>query len=366
MPAYSISKIKDPLKKLIQLKIPVLLVGPTGLGKSSIIKEIAKELGRKVIDLRLSQMEFSDLRGIPFISKEENVKWSVPHFFPTDENDNSIIFLDEINTAHSSILSAAYQLVLDRQIGEYILPKGVSIIAAGNRLEDNDELTDIPKPLLNRFCHIEVKYNFESWLNHANSTFHKSVIDYLTQNKSDLFYSSITSNAFATPRTWERVSDILKSYQDQDVTSDLHSLQILVESCLGESSATKFLGFLKKKNKISVDFGKILSNPSYKIKDKVTYDLFHYLKTGIYEALDSKHGENLGKLKNLPIQEKTIIYTELDNALLFIQEHCDSELWVSFLHFLTRECKIFLVDSFMPNYRVISRTPEIKEIVSKL
>lgn len=365
MSVFSLSKIKDPVKSLINLNIPVMLWGPTGLGKSSLIKEIAKDLNRPVIDIRLSQVEFSDLRGIPYISKDQKVLWSIPSFFPTDPNDDSIIFLDEINTAHSSVLSAAYQLILDRQIGEYILPPKVSLVAAGNRTEDNDELTEIPRPLLNRFCHFEVKYNFDSWFEHAKNNHNKYVLDYLSSNKSELFDLSPNTRAFNTPRSWERVSQIMSSFPSE-ISSSLTILQPLIESCIGEPAAIKFMSFLKKKNKISINFEKILTDPEYRIKEKISYDTFEYLKTGIFESLDSKFGESLSKIKTLSIPEKTQIYTQIDNSLRFIKDHCDDELWVTFLHFLTKECKISFIDSFMPNYKDISRSSEIKEIVSKL
>ena len=113
---------------------PVMLWGAPGIGKSQIIRKIADDHGAKVIDIRLSQMEPSDLRGIPF-KNGDLVDWSIPSILPNEKRHGiqGVLFLDEITSAPPTVSAAAYQLILDRKLGEYEVPVGWVIFAAGNR-----------------------------------------------------------------------------------------------------------------------------------------------------------------------------------------------------------------------------------------
>jgi len=116
---------------------PVMLWGPPGVGKSQMVAQAGARHGAPVIDIRLSQMEPSDLRGIPFRSGG-HVEWAVPAMLPDADRHapEGILFLDEINAAPPSVSAAAYQLILDRRLGEYRVPEGWAIVAAGNRQGD--------------------------------------------------------------------------------------------------------------------------------------------------------------------------------------------------------------------------------------
>ncbi|MCP5352754.1 MAG: MoxR family ATPase, partial [Chromatiales bacterium] len=136
---------------------PVMLWGPPGVGKSQMVGQIAARHGVKVIDVRLSQMEPSDLRGIPF-RVGSHVEWAIPAMLPNEERHGpaGILFLDEINSAPPSVSAAAYQLILDRRLGEYEVPDHWAIFAAGNRQGDRGVTYQMPAPLANRFSHYEV------------------------------------------------------------------------------------------------------------------------------------------------------------------------------------------------------------------
>lgn len=144
---------------------PVMLWGPPGVGKSQIIAGIAERHGAPLIDLRLSQMEPTDLRGIPF-RKGDNVEWSVPAMLPDAERHGpaGILFLDEINAAPPTVSAAAYQLILDRRLGEYAIPEGWAIFAAGNRQGDRGVTYAMPAPLANRFTHYDMEANLDDWI----------------------------------------------------------------------------------------------------------------------------------------------------------------------------------------------------------
>ena len=149
-------------------KRPLFLWGPPGIGKSELVESITNELGGCMIDLRLGQMEPTDIRGIPFYNKDTGkMDWAPPVEMPDDELASQypvvVLFLDEMNSAPASVQSAAYQLILNRRIGKYRLPDNVVMVAAGNRESDKGVTFRMPTPLANRFVHQEMRVDFPSW-----------------------------------------------------------------------------------------------------------------------------------------------------------------------------------------------------------
>ena len=183
-PADAIAEIKH----LILKKRPVMIWGAPGIGKSDIIQQIGDDLGRNVIDLRLLLMEPTDLRGMPYYNKQNNtMEWAPPVDLPTDPKATDILFLDEMNAAPPAVQAAAYQLILNRKIGNYVLPEGVAIVSAGNRETDRGVTYRMPSPLANRMVHIEMAVNFEDWLSWAvKKEINADVVGYLTFAKQDL------------------------------------------------------------------------------------------------------------------------------------------------------------------------------------
>jgi MoxR-like ATPase len=151
------SELVDVVEHVMSVGRPCMIWGPPGIGKSDIIAQIGNRENRPVIDLRLLLMEPTDLKGIPFYDpKTETMKWGKPGELPGEadtELHNAILFLDEINAAPQSVQAAAYQLILNRRVGEYELPEGVSIVAAGNRETDRAVTFRMPSALANRFMH---------------------------------------------------------------------------------------------------------------------------------------------------------------------------------------------------------------------
>ena len=151
-----ISEAKYIIRKALAKGRPVMIWGPPGIGKSDLIAELAQEDNRPVTDVRLNLWEPTDIKGIPYYnSKENTMSWAPPAELPTDENANDVLFLDELVSAAPAVQAAAYQLVLNRRVGTYKLPKGVGIVAAGNRMSDKGVTYRMPSPLANRFVHIE-------------------------------------------------------------------------------------------------------------------------------------------------------------------------------------------------------------------
>ena len=217
----TISEAKTLITKAFKKKRPVFLWGPPGIGKSELVEGISMSgtLGRTlVIDMRLALFEPTDLRGYPVPDVTSGVmKWLPPADLPTAEvaaeYDTVIVFLDELNSAAPSVQAAAYQLILNRRIGQYVLPDNVVLIAAGNRETDKGVAYRMPKPLENRFVHFELRVDFHNWLDWAvDNNINPDIVGYLTFAKNDLynFDPQSSSRGFATPRSWTFVSELLE------------------------------------------------------------------------------------------------------------------------------------------------------------
>ena len=254
------NEAKAAIRKCIKKQRPVFMWGPPGIGKSDIVKQIGNEQDREVIDVRLSLWEPTDIKGIPYYNSTSNtMTWAPPAELPTDPESTAILFLDELNSAAPATQAAAFQLVLNRRVGTYQLPKGVSIVAAGNREGDKGVTYRMPTPLANRFLHQEMKVDFASYQDWAvKNKIHKDVVGYLSFAKQDLYDFDPKSNSrsFATPRSWSFVSELL---HDDDCDSD--TLTDLVSGSVGEGLALKFMAHRKHSSK--------MPNPSDILNGKV-------------------------------------------------------------------------------------------------
>jgi hypothetical protein len=222
---------------------PVMLWGPPGVGKSQIIAQIGDRHQVPVIDIRLSQMEPSDLRGIPF--REDNlVEWAIPSMLPNKERhgDTGILFLDEITSAVPSVSAAAYQLILDRRLGDYEVPDGWAIFAAGNRQGDRGVTYTMPAPLANRFSHFEVELNLDDWVAWAyNYGIDERIIAFLRFRPELLFDFDPAHNpvAFPSPRSWEFAHRGLQKFMN-------HPRLLLgtLQACVGDAAGIELKAFV--------------------------------------------------------------------------------------------------------------------------
>ena len=246
------AQVRKSILHAFKKKRPMFLWGPPGIGKSEVVAGITEELGGLMIDLRLGQMEPTDIRGIPFYNKDSGkMDWAPPVEMPDEETASQypvvVLFLDEMNSAPASVQSAAYQLILNRRIGKYKLPDNVVMVAAGNRESDKGVTYRMPTPLANRFIHQEMKVDFASWQEWAvNNNIHKDVVGYLSFAKQDLydFDAKSASRAFATPRSWTFVSQLLDEEEDNDTVTNL------IAGTVGEGLAVKFMAHRKVASKM--------------------------------------------------------------------------------------------------------------------
>lgn len=204
-----IFELKETLKRIIasNLKCSVMLWGAPGIGKSSVVAQVAKEFELPVIDLRLSQLAPTDLRGLP-VADNGVSRWYPPEFLPRE--GEGILFLDEINLAPPVMQGMAQQLILDRRVGSYILPDGWFVWAAGNRKEDRGSTFDMPSPLGNRFLHFTVEPNLDDFKEYAyTQDCHNHILAFLSFRPELLHKIDPQSPAWPSPRSWMMASDLL-------------------------------------------------------------------------------------------------------------------------------------------------------------
>lgn len=226
IPSMNVGKMVEKLSSaycaIIQNNYPiktmpsVMLWGPPGVGKSQAVRRIAKEIGEKtgktvnVTDVRLLLFNPIDLRGIPTANADKTLAvWLKPQIFQMDASDDivNILFLDEISAAPQSVQAAAYQITLDRVVGEHKLPENCIVIAAGNRVTDKSVAFKMPKALANRLMHIEIEGSFSSWKQWAISSGINDSMYYLIAGL-------VGTGAAVEFRTWAKVYKNLPAVED--------------------------------------------------------------------------------------------------------------------------------------------------------
>lgn len=303
------------IEKAIQSRRPIMLWGPPGIGKSDVVAQIAERTGREMIDIRLALWDPTDIKGMPYFdSDSKSMRWAPPQELPSDPDSNAIIFLDEIVSAPPAVQAAAYQLILNRKVGAYKLPKGVDIVGAGNREGDRGVTFKMPAPLANRFLHLEMTVSFDDWFDWAiNHNIHKDVIGYLSFAKQDLFDFDPKSatRAFATPRSWSFVSDLLhdENESNESVVMDLTS------GGIGDGLAVKFMAHRKVASR--------MPRPMDILEGKVDS-----LKINEVSALYSLTISLCYELKELSQRKDKKWYDYVDRYFNFIMKHFPTELVV--------------------------------------
>ncbi len=228
---------------------PVMLWGPPGVGKSQLVHQIGVRHQVKVVDIRLSQMEPSDLRGIPFKSGE-HVEWAIPAMLPDAKRhgETGILFLDEITSAVPSVSAAAYQLILDRRLGEYTVPDGWAIFSAGNRQGDRGVTYTMPAPLANRFSHYDVDINLDDWVSWAyRHQIDERIIGFLRYRPELLFDFDPALNpmAFPSPRSWEFAHRALAKFSELP-----QLLSGALQACVGHAAGIELNAFVDSLDKM--------------------------------------------------------------------------------------------------------------------
>jgi MoxR-like ATPase len=328
------AQLENFIKIGYKTKLPIFVSGTMGIGKSYSIRKSAQAIGKELkldfldgeadgtkyfsfIDVRLSQFDSSDLRGIPMPDLTHKfIIWLVANWLPKDMNSKGILFLDELNLAPPSIQASAYQLILDRKIGDYKLPIGWLVVGAGNTSEDKANIFELPAPLCNRFLHINLAVpSKDEWVNNyaLKNDIHTSIIAFLELFPSYIFKFDRKNKdkAFSTPRTLEFLSRLLREADNQKM--DLEEKEILISSAVGDGFAKEFIAFLRLQKSININ--ELLENPQ-KVKEITAIDL----KLSLLSAITEKYRTDNKK--------------DMLEKILFICDNLDSEYSILLLRYL--------------------------------
>jgi hypothetical protein len=254
------SMLYEALLALIGERVPLHIWGACGVGKSQIVAQVADYLDLDFLDVRAVQLDPIDLRGLPRIVAD-STEWVPPKFLPT--SGKGILFLDELTAAPQMTQAGCYQLVLDRKLGEYKLPEGWVVIAAGNPATERGVHFSMPRPLRNRFVHLDLEPDLTDWCRWAlKSGVRSEVIAFLRFKPASLHDADATSdqNAWPTPRSWEMASNVLKGLGKQSGIRNAAIEVQMLEGTIGPGATAEFVGFLQLFRQLpSID--EILLNP---------------------------------------------------------------------------------------------------------
>ena len=246
-----IKQLKEILSISYKLKQTPFLWGNPGIGKSQAVAQFATENNLILLDIRLALKDPTDLQGLPtFVDTPEGKKtsWTIPDFLPQNPDWKGVIFLDEFNLAQPAVMSACYQLINETKINNYTLPEGAFIVAAGNPPENNNNAVELPQALKNRFNHFYIEPDLDEWISWAIvHDIHSDIQTLLKTQRPELFFDEKAfeseANEFATPRNWEKISNLLKLALPEEVLRDY------ISSLIGLGATAHFINYLNDKNK---------------------------------------------------------------------------------------------------------------------
>ena len=259
------SHLVEALITAVPQNVALHIWGACGVGKSQLVKQVARHLKREFIDVRAVQLDPVDFRGLPRV-KDDRTEWITPNFLPT--SGEGILFLDELTSAPPMTQAACYQLVLDRALGDYRLPDGWSVLAAGNPASERGVSYSMPRPLLNRFLHLTLEPDLGEWCIWAGKAgIRPEIIAFLRFRTELLHDAAVRSgiNAWPTPRSWEMVSKAMDGIDARKagITADVYEMLLmhLIQGAVGDGVAAEFIGFLNLFHSLpSID--EILLNPT--------------------------------------------------------------------------------------------------------
>lgn len=304
----TLNQVKQVLPTLCKAKVTPFIYSSPALGKSSMVKQVADELNLEFIDVRLSQMDVTDLNGLP--NFKNNKSTYVPFdVFPLqgdnlpDGKKGWLILLDEMTSAPMSIQAGAYRLILDREIGQNKLHDKVFIIACGNLETDNAIVNPISTALVSRFANFYVEPNLEEWQEWAvKNHIHPMITSYLGFKPSAFYtFNPDSSQPYASPRTWEMVNRVMGKTNSINL--------ITLASLLGDGVALEFDGYMQCFNDLP-SIEKVIDNPSqYKIPDSIATQ---WATLGmVVSCMDKYPDECITYLKRFPLELHIVILREI-------------------------------------------------------
>ncbi len=323
------SELKKALKMVIatgkRQAITPFVLGKPGIGKSHIVQQVADELGMQLIDIRLSQHDSTDLKGIPHVDEETRRSyWAAPDFLPFEnnpkfKNTKGILFLDEINRATPDVIQSCFELIYDMRIGENYIANGWYIVTAGNLgAEDGCDVNEFDAAMNGRLVKFYLEENINEWVDWAMiHNIRPEIISFLKTNSKYFYYEVDKSrNEWVTPRHWAKFSKLI------DDNNDNHSIKEIT-SLLGNSiihgAAAMFMQYLTEIE--SVNGEDIVKK--YK-------EISHIVKNYELSRLTQLNDNLAEMMKKREVSSKKVKITsaELNNLKAYLEENLQDDLLI--------------------------------------
>lgn len=257
------TEIRTNVISCIEVGLVPFITSSPGLGKSAIVKQIAKDFNLVLIDLRLSQCSPEDLMGLPMRTESGRAKFASFEMFPTVNDkvpagkNGWLLFLDEFNSARPAVQAAAYKLVLDKMVGQEELHPSVFCVAAGNLATDRAIVNSMSTAMQSRLIHLEMEQSHKDFMTNAfNQKFDHRVIGFLEFQPAKLhtFKPDHADKTFACPRTWEFVSRLIEGKPGSSISTGL------IAGAISDGPAVEFMTFLKEYENLPT-YGQICAAP---------------------------------------------------------------------------------------------------------
>lgn len=269
------SSVAKSIRHLTSQRRAVMIWGSPGCGKSEVVKSVTAEDNLTLIDFRLAMRDPTDIKGFPMPdAKTKTMKFYRDGELPTE--GKGILFMDEINSATPATQACAMQLTLTGRIGDYVLPEGWSIVAAGNRESDRSVVNRMPSALSDRFVHIDFEVDVDDWAAWAfKSGISSNTISFIRFRRDLLNAFDAKARSFPTPRSWVMVDrNIINSNLDSDTEFEL------VKGKVGEAAAGEYIAFIKTIRDMP-NLDKILLDPDNQPVPEKKLSILHALATGL-------------------------------------------------------------------------------------
>ncbi len=233
---------KIPLKR----QRPIFLMGPSGIGKTDIMEQVASELDIGLVCYTMTHQTRQSSQGLPRIEERvydgkeyyvtkytmSEIIASVYETMEKTKKREGILFLDEMNCVSETLSPTMLQFLQYKTFGNHELPEGWVVVTAGNPPEYNKSVREFDIATWDRLKRIDVEPDFDVWKEYAyNKGIHPAIITYLELKKNNFykFETNVDGKQFVTARGWADLSDIIKRYEEDGTTVDLKLISQYVQ-----------------------------------------------------------------------------------------------------------------------------------------
>lgn len=297
-------------------KSKVLLMGAPGVAKTSVVQQVADNLGKKLVTVILSQKAPEHITGYPYIDNGI-MRYAKPDWFPTEPG--AVLFIDEIGQCPIAVQNVAMQLIHERRVGPHVLPDDCVVIAAANRAEDRAGSTVLTTTLQSRFtARVTVEPTKQEWIDHAVANeFNPLVIAWVKQQRNGVVeFDPRSKGGFVCPRTLEQAGNNMTLYGNDHENADLVAI---LYGCLGDAAAADFLAFCETVNNLP-SYDDIVSDPT---TAKLAPDMVSAISGMIASNAKLRDGERIARyIKRYGAEHQATLIVALSGP---IRRHPDIE-----------------------------------------